>query len=70
MNVLLYCFIGIWLWQKAFITVSMTGVLNDGEDVLAMVFRQENKEFCVSTARRTSDEEVRLRRKKLALRES
>ena len=70
MNVLLYCLIGIWLWQKAFITVSMTGVLNDGEDVLAMVFRQENQEFCVLTARRTSDEEVRLRRKKLALRES
>ena len=47
----------------------MTCVLNDGESVLAMVFRQEKGEFCVFTARRTSDEDLRLRGKKLALRE-
>ena len=69
MNILLCCFVGIWLWQKTFVTVSVTGVLNDSENVLAMVFRQENREFCVLTARCTSDEDLRLRRKKLALRE-
>ncbi len=47
----------------------MSCVLNDSESVLAMVFRQENREFCVLTARRTSDEDLRLRGKKLALRE-
>ena len=47
----------------------MICVLNDGESVLAMVFRQEKGEFCVFTARRTSDEDLRLRGKKLALRE-
>ena len=48
----------------------MTGVLDDGENVLAMVFRQENRDFCALTARRTSDEDLRLRGKKLALREN
>ena len=47
----------------------MTCVLNDGESVLAMVFRQGKGEFCVFTARRSSNEDLRLRRKKLALRE-
>ena len=56
--------------KPAFITVSVTGVLNDGENVLAMVFRQENRGFCVLTARRTSNEDLRLRGKKLALREN
>ncbi len=47
----------------------MTYVLNDGESVLAMVFRQENRQCCVLTPRRTSNEDMRLKGKKLALRE-
>ena len=46
----------------------MICVLNDSESVLAMVFRQENREFCVLTARRGSNEDLRLRGKKPALR--
>ena len=66
-----YCaaLLGFGYGKQAFITVSVTGVLNDGENVLAMVFRQENRDFCVLTARPTSDEDLRLRWKKLALRE-
>ena len=47
----------------------MTCVLDDGESVLAMVFRQGKGEFCVFTARRSSNEDLRLRGRDLALRE-
>ena len=36
----------------------MTCVLNDGESVLAMVFRQENRHFRVLTPRRTNEEDT------------
>ena len=46
----------------------MTCVLNDGESVLAMVFRPEKREFCVLTPQRVSDPDIRLRGTRLALR--